>query len=312
MRLRRFYIPIYGQTRRRPWQLRVGLSMYALLAGCCAHGAGFGTLPRSQWQRLTGLRTEGLQTVFWYQDGQTDDARLTAAVMRSAQALGARLELPASFQGATLGADEVVVRYAAGADSRPAECRARVLINAAGPWAAGVARLVSPAIDIPPLQLVQGTHMLLDLPPEEHIYYVESPRDGRAVFVMPWRERTLVGTTEVRFRGEPRAAAPTPHELHYLRGLMRHYFDDARAQAPMLDAFAGLRVLPAGVGHAFHRSRETLLLADREQRPRVLSIYGGKLTTWRAVSARVVAQLAGSLPARSAVARTDQLLLHPE
>jgi glycerol-3-phosphate dehydrogenase len=310
VRLRRFYIPIYRQTRRRPWQLRVGLSMYALLAGC-AHGAGFGTLPRAQWQQLRGLKTAGLQAVFWYQDGQTDDALMTAAVMRSAQSLGARLELPANFLGANLDKGEVVVRYVVGADNRPMECRARVLINAAGPWAANVARLISPAIAIPQLELVQGTHMLLDVPAEDFIYYVESPRDGRAVFVMPWHEHTLVGTTEARFRGEPREAAPTPHEIQYLQGLMRHYFNDAHAHAPVLNAFAGLRVLPAGHGHAFHRSRETLLLADREQRPRVLSIYGGKLTTWRAVSERVAQQVSGSLPTRSALARTDQLPLQP-
>jgi glycerol-3-phosphate dehydrogenase len=310
--LRRFYIPIYRQTRRRPWQLRVGLSMYALLAGC-ATGAGFGTLPRAQWHRLTGLKTVGLQKVFWYQDGQTDDALLTAAVMRSAQSLGARIAMPANFVGATLNKGEVIVRYAtdAGASAQQLECRCRVLINAAGPWSANVARLISPAIAIPQLELVQGTHMLLDLPAQGHIYYVESPRDGRAVFVMPWHERTLVGTTEVRFRGEPRDVAPTPHELHYLRGLMRHYFGGQWADASMLAAFAGLRVLPAGSGHAFHRSRETLVQADRNERPRVVSIYGGKLTTWRAVSARVLESVAASLPTRAAVARTDQLLLHP-
>jgi glycerol-3-phosphate dehydrogenase len=310
VRLRRFVIPIYRQTRRRPWQLMLGLSMYALLAGC-ATGAGFGLLPRSQWHRLTGLKTDGLQHVFWYQDGQTDDALLTAAVMRSAQAIGARIAIPANFIGATLNKGEVVVRYTAGDANQQLECCARVLINAAGPWAANVARLISPAIAIPQLELVQGTHMLLDLPAQDHIYYVESPRDGRAVFVMPWRERTLVGTTEVRFRGEPRDVAPTPHELHYLRSLMRRYFSADISQAALLNAFAGLRVLPAGAGHAFHRSRETLLQADREQRPRVLSVYGGKLTTWRAVSARVLERVADSLPTRDAVARTDQLLLHP-
>jgi glycerol-3-phosphate dehydrogenase len=308
VRLRRFYIPIYRQTRRRPWQLRVGLSMYALLAGC-ASGADFGTVPRIQWHRLTGLKTAGLQKVFWYQDGQTDDAALTGAVLRSAQSLGARIVMPGNFVGATLNKGEVIVRYTTGAQQL--ECRCRVLINAAGPWAANVARLISPAIAIPQLELVQGTHMLLDLPALDYIYYVESPRDGRAVFVMPWHERTLVGTTEVRFRGEPRDVAPTPHELHYLRGLMRHYFGGRWADAPMLAAFAGLRVLPSGSGHAFHRSRETLVQADRNERPRVVSIYGGKLTTWRAVSARVLGSVAASLPTRTAVARTDQLLLHP-
>jgi glycerol-3-phosphate dehydrogenase len=308
VRLRKFHIPVYRETRRRPWQLRVGLSLYALLAGLDA-AAHFGTVPRRQWSLLDGLETDGLQQVFWYHDAQTDDALLTAAVMRSAQSLGARLELPARCTGATLLADAVQVRYLLA--DREQECRARVLVNAAGPWAGELARSFTPAIDIPSLELVQGTHLVLEGAPQAGVYYVESPRDGRAVFVMPWRGQLLVGTTEVRFHGDPGTVAPGPHEIHYLLGVLRHYFPRFRdaAAMPLQGAFAGLRVLPAGGGHAFHRSRETLLAPDRAPRPRVLSIFGGKLTTWRAVAARALAQIAPSLPQRRALARTDQLEL---
>jgi glycerol-3-phosphate dehydrogenase len=101
--------------------------------------------------------------------------------------------------------------------------------------------------------------------------------------------------------------------VHYLLGVLRHYFPRFRdaAASQLRGAFAGLRVLPAGGGHAFHRSRETLLMPDRPARPRVLTIYGGKLTTWRAVSERALAQISASLPVRSARARTDALELHP-
>jgi glycerol-3-phosphate dehydrogenase len=311
VRLRRFYIPVYRQTRRQPWQLRVGLSLYSVLAGFRA-GARFGTLPRQRWHELAGLRTRDLQSVFWYQDGQTDDALLTAAVMRSAESLGAELALPARFTGATIDADGVTVRYLTNAaHAREREIRARVLVNAAGPWAAEVAKLITPAIHRPRLELVQGTHVLLDLPARDYCLYVESPRDGRAIFFMPRQGHTLVGTTEVRFRGDPRRVAPSPNELNYLRGVTHHYFGAAAAGQRVLDSFAGLRVLPAGSGHAFHRSRETLLLPDDSRRPRVLSIYGGKLTTWRAVSARALRMLAASLPARLPRARTDQLPLTP-
>jgi glycerol-3-phosphate dehydrogenase len=309
VRLRRFYIPIYQHTRRRPWQLRVGLSLYALLAGL-GPATRFGTVPRSQWDSLTGLRLSGLQQVFWYQDGQTDDALLTAAVMRSAQSLGAELAMPAEFIGATLDEAGVTVRYRTG-ESTLQQCRACVLINAAGPWAAEVAHRVTPAIEVPQLELVQGTHILLDTPAQQGIYYVESPRDGRAIFFMPWHGHTLVGTTEVRFRGDPGSVQPTQQELNYLLGIARHYFPPLhdQAAAALLGSFAGLRVLPAGKGHAFHRSRETLLHTDRESRPRMLSIYGGKLTTWRAVAARALQRVSGSLPSRAPRARTDQLPL---
>jgi glycerol-3-phosphate dehydrogenase len=310
VRLQKFYIPIYDHSRRHAWQLRVGLSLYALLAGMDST-ARYGTVPRAEWAQLDGLDTAGLRQVFHYHDAQTDDALLTAAVMRSAQSLGAELAMPARCTGATLTGDEVTVRFLR--DGREQECQARVLINAAGPWAAALSHSITPRIPVPALELVQGTHLVLDGPPRAGIYYLESPRDGRAIFVMPWRSQLLLGTTEVRFHGDPATVAPGPHEIHYLLGVLRHYFPAFRDadRSQVRAAFAGLRVLPAKGGHAFHRSRETMLMTDRDDRPRMLSIYGGKLTTYRAVAARVLAQIAPSLPQRRAVARTDQLEVHP-
>ena len=79
-----FYIPVYRHTARRPWQIRAGLALYAVLGNLRRH-AWFAALPRVQWGNLDGLATENLQAVFRYQDAQTDDAALTQAVMRSAQ-----------------------------------------------------------------------------------------------------------------------------------------------------------------------------------------------------------------------------------
>ena len=308
VKLQTFHIPVYRHTRRHPWQLRIGLSLYALLAGL-DRSAHFGSVPRNRWNDLDGLDTHELEQVFWYHDAQTDDALLTAAVVRSAQALGTQLAMPASFMGATLEAGAVQVRYRQ--DQLEHECTARVLINAAGPWAGTLAHTIKPAIEVPALQLVQGTHIVIDYQPRAGFYYLESPRDGRAIFVMPWKGHTLVGTTEVRYRGNPAEVHPAAHEIHYLQGVLQHYFPRWRGAAlpALLGSFAGLRVLPGGAGHAFHRSRETLLCADRAARPRVLSVYGGKLTTWRAVAARALQRVSASLPQRRAIARTDQLML---
>ncbi|MFO1401745.1 MAG: FAD-dependent oxidoreductase [Steroidobacteraceae bacterium] len=311
VRLRRFYLPVYRATRRQGWQLALGLSLYALLAGFAA-GAGFGRAPRRDWERLDGLQTRGLRHVLWYHDAQTDDALLSRAVVRSAQALGAELALPARFTGARLAAGGAEVRYVTPRGEQA--CHARVLVNAAGPWATEVARRIEPAVAVPAVERVQGAHLVVPGRTEQGIYYVESPRDGRAVFVMPWHEATLIGTTETRFRGDPGRVAPQPREVAYLLEILRHYFPrHAGLQASdLLGAFAGLRVLPAGRGHAFHRSRETLLVPDRAERPRVLSVYGGKLTTWRAVAARALERVAASLPARAPRARTDRILLRAD
>ncbi len=309
VRLVPFHLPVYRDTRRRSWQLRIGLLLYGLL-GSFGPGTAWRTVRQSEWSALDGLETRGLQTVLQYFDAQTDDAALTRAVMQSAISLGAEFAAPAEFLGAELSPDGAIIRYAhAGAE---VECAAHVLVNAGGPWAAEVADRITPAIGVPALELVQGTHIIVPGVPARGIYYVESPRDGRAVFVMPWHGRTLVGTTETRFHGDPDEVHPLASERHYLLSVLRHYFPRyATLGLRVPEAFAGLRVLPAGRGHAFHRTRETLLMPDRRQRPRVLSIYGGKLTGWRATAEHAIRRIAASLPDRRARADTRNTRLVP-
>jgi len=308
--LRPFFIPVYPETRRRPWQLTLGLAAYAALAGL-GRTARFGRLPRRQWERLDGLDTHRLQAVFRYFDAQTDDELLTRAVMKSAVSLGAQLALPAEFVGAEITRAGVRVLYREGGAER--ECDTRVLVNAAGPWASRVSRLVKPEPPVPPLELVQGTHIILPGGMQRGIYYVESPEDGRAVFVIPWKGAVMVGTTEMPFEGDPDHVRPLAAEIDYLLAVLARYFPawrgaDATAVA---SAFAGLRVLPAGRDGAFHRRRETMLEVDDLRRPRFLAVYGGKLTGWRATAARTLERLRPSLPARRPRADTRTLYLEP-
>lgn len=308
--LRPFYIPVFRYTRRRPWLVRTGLCLYALL-GRLASNVRFEAVPRHRWEELDGLATDDLQAVFRYWDAQTDDAALTAAVWSSAASLGAELAVPAEFVGAVLDGGGVDISYR----TLEAEhsCRARVLVNAAGPWINEVLHRIEPSRPEQPIDLIQGTHIEVSGRLERGIYYVEAPRDGRAVFVMPWKNHTLVGTTETKFRGDPDEVHPLQAEKSYLLRVLERYFP-RYANAEVLDAFAGLRVLPAGPGHAFHRSRETILLTDRNGRqtpPRMLSVYGGKLTAWRATAAKVMARIETALPRREPVADTRSLPLTP-
>src|SRR5580658_10137849 len=101
VQLRPFFIPVYKETRRRPWELKLGLWLYALLGGFDA-STRFGRVPKSEWPRLDGLRMRDLDAVIRYYDAQTDDAQLTRAVVESARALGGEIAVPARFVGATL------------------------------------------------------------------------------------------------------------------------------------------------------------------------------------------------------------------
>jgi glycerol-3-phosphate dehydrogenase len=306
--LKPFFIPVYRDTRRRPWQVKLGLWMYALLGGFDA-ATRFGSVPKLEWPQLDGLKTQDLDAVIRYHDAQTNDALLTRAVVKSALGLGAELMMPARFTRAVLSEDGVTVSCAMSAAD--VEVRARVLINAAGPWATQVARAVEPAIAVPDVDLVQGTHIVIPHPITAGIYYVESPTDGRAVFVMPWVTGTLIGTTETPYRGDPDQVRPTPAEEEYLLAVVRHYFPalSALTRNDITERFAGLRVLPAATQAAFDRSRETIFTTDRDARPRVLGIYGGKLTGWRAAAAHVMQRISSSLPPAVKRAETDLLIL---
>ena len=306
VRLVPFRIPVYPETRRRPWQLRAGLTLYSLLTGLTSH-ARFGSLPRSAWSGLDGLKTDGLEAVFQYWDGQTDDAALTRAVLCSAENLGAELHMPATLESAALHEDYVEVEYTE--SGRRQSCRCRVLVNAAGPWVGEVSARIRGLRGHTGMDLVQGTHLLLDLPARDSIYYMEVPEDGRAVFLMPWQGKSLLGTTETLYHGEPGAAAPQEAERAYLKRVLMHYFPGLAAQE--LGAFAGLRVLPRDEARPFERGRELIYAVDRGSRPRVLSLYGGKLTSYRADALKALAHIRASLPVCEPKADTARLPLRP-
>lgn len=220
VKLQYFNIPVYKETTRRPWQLQIGLSLYALLTGM-HRSARFSRVPKSKWESLDGLDTKGLQSVFRYYDAQTDDALLTRAVMNSAQELGAELLMPCELVGAELGDDYSSITYHH--ENNEETINARVIVNAAGPWANRVLEKITPAAKSLPMELVQGSHIVIDGKTEKGIYYMEAPRDKRAVFLMPWKDKALVGTTETVFQGDPGDVQPLASEEEYLLETVAHY-----------------------------------------------------------------------------------------
>ncbi|MEM7280266.1 MAG: FAD-dependent oxidoreductase [Pseudomonadota bacterium] len=310
VKLRDFHIPIYAATRRQPFLVRSGLSLYALLGGLKADNR-FRSIPPRNWDNLDGLRTTHLRKVYCYKDGQTNDAALTMAVMQSAIDLGAELAMPAELVSATVTKQGVSVSFLRDGDETTVQ--GRVLVNAAGPWVNKVAQKISPNPASMEVSLVQGSHMVVKGKTQHGIYYMESRRDGRAVFVMPWGEHTMIGTTEVKFNGEPDEVTALNSEISYLSAILMHHFPKYQGRLPtdIIESWAGLRVLPGGGGHAFHKSRETIFLADTPAKPHVLSVYGGKLTSYRATAEKVFRRIAPSLDLRKPIANTKELPLNP-
>ena len=299
-----FYIPIYNDSRHPPWMIFAGLSLYSLLGGFDPLSR-YHCVPEREWSRLNGLKTSGLKKVYQYWDTQTDDHLLTLSVVKSAEALGARIEEHAMFLGARDNGDRYRVIYTSQGEEKEVSCH--VLINAGGPWAASLQNLISGAPPPPPIELVQGAHIELSGQVSDSIFYLESPIDRRAMFIMPWHENTLVGTTEKAFTGDPSSSIATEEEIDYLLAAVNHYFPSYKCR--VTDSFAGLRVLPKGRSGFSARPRETLVQYDNSRQPRLVTLYGGKLTTYRSTSAEIIERLTSTLGDRDRKQDTADIYL---
>ncbi len=309
VKLKPFYIPIYKKTSRRPWQIRIGLSLYALLGNLHKKNL-FKRISRKEMKKLDQLEQKNLQKVFRYNDGQTNDVKLTKAVMFSAKQLGAELIFPASVISITKNDKGFSIVYKD--DNKEYKIQTKVVINAAGPWVNELHKVVSPEANSLEVDLVQGTHIILDAPAPSGIYYLEAA-DQRAVFVMPYEfnseEKTMVGTTEKLFQGKADDVKPTEEEINYLLAVYKSYFSSQTSQTDfnVIQQFAGLRVLPKDDGSMFSRPRDTIL---HWAIPGLLTLYGGKLTAYRSTSELVIKKIIPVLGEGKRVAYTDQLALY--
>lgn len=308
VKLRPLHIPVYENSVRSALTIRAGLSLYAGLAGFNRNSL-FRQLPRARWGELSGLNQQGLRAVFRYHEAQTDDAALTRAVLQSAILLGADLSMPARFVGAERNGQccKVDIETESG---KQQSISCRVLVNCAGPWAADVLSKIKPAVHHPAVELVQGSHLLLP-PLLSQYFYLEAPSDQRAVFVLPWEGKLMVGTTERLHQGRPELACCSEEEKAYLLATLQHYFPALNLNESPVETFAGLRVLPKSDKAAFGRSRDVIFAVDDEHLPRVLSVMGGKLTTYRATAEAALARMMPSLPTKERRADTRLVSLIP-
>lgn len=277
-----FYLPVYKNSQHKPWKLRIGLIIYRILAGR-NNLASFKQLSRDQWSQLEGLNTANLDTVFAYQDAQTDDQMLTRRVALSAQECGATLLCPATVVGAEKSHNGYSVRLILNGEKKTIFCR--YLVNAAGPWVNLVAKAITPSPPLVEVDLVEGTHVEFSQQLSDKCFYLEAQQDHRAIFVMPYKGGTLLGTTEKVFHGSPDKVEPSAEEINYLLEVIRYHFPHFNYEPSK--AWAGLRVLPSADKTPFNRSRE-VQYAESEN---YLAIYGGKLTGYRATAEAAIKKI---------------------
>lgn len=289
-----FYIPIYQTSSRKSWWVYIGLSVYALL-GLLHPNCRFRVVPKEQWPAL-GLKQQGLLRVYQYFDAQTDDNRLTRSVLESAQSLGAELHFNTEVDNAVYsnssGGDDPDGDHSAGYTVETASgfIQAPCLINAAGPWVNRCAKSIANAPPHP-IDWVQGVHIVLPRSCEA-CFYVESVSDNRPMFFLPWKGKTLVGTTEKVLNSEVAEASET--EINYLLNSYNEYFPDKPVTRGEVETvLAGVRVLPLVKGKSANkRNRETVFAKHASKGCLYLGVYGGKLTSYRAMAEKVVASIA--------------------
>lgn len=299
-----FAFPLYQGARPGRWALQAGLALYDAMAG--------------QWQRhyhpahamhrlAPHIPLQGLQGGMCYQDAQTDDARLVLRVLQEAQACGAvavnylsAQELLRHPDGALAG---VVLRDERDGQTHTVHCP--VVVNATGAWAD---RLRTQQGAAPRLRPLRGSHLVLAhwrLPLAQAISLMH-PVDGRPVFAIPWEGATLVGTTDLDHREDlQHEAAITPAEVHYLLTALQHLFPSlALGRDDIRCTFAGVRpVIDSGKANPSQEGRDHAVWLERG----LLTVTGGKLTTFGRIAQDVLDRLRPLLGPRMRPASAPQL-----
>jgi len=278
-----FYIPVYSHSLRPSWLIWMGLIIYSAFSF-----RPFSVLKRSEWSSLDGLNLKNLNRVFKYYDAQTDDQKLTQAVIQSAQNLSAEIQFDADFIGSNIQHNTHQLTYRKNQQLYTVTCRC--IVNCSGPWVDLVQHKISPILELPPIKLVAGTHIIINKKTTRGIYYLEAT-DKRAVFVMPWKNSTtLIGTTEKIYTENADNISPTESEKSYLLDTFNQHFNSTINHTNIIDAFAGLRVLPVSQQSIFNQSRDSLIIFNSTS-PGLITIIGGKLTAYRASSENVLKQI---------------------
>jgi glycerol-3-phosphate dehydrogenase len=304
-----FLIPAYRDRGPGPALLRFGLFLYDVLSRK--------KLPRREWvgppgarDREPRLRRQGLRGAGLYYDAWANDGRLVLSVVQDAARLGAEVanhvEVVELFRnGDRVRGARVHDRIAAASF----DLHAHVIVNATGVWLDG---LRTPRTS-PTIRPTKGIHIFLPRAKvgNRHALALTTRRDRRIVFVLPWDDLTLVGTTDTDFQGDPEHVVPDAGDVAYLLDAVNDAFPEANVHPEdVVSAYAGLRPLIRG-NRAQHSesdiSREHAIFLDPDG---LISIAGGKLTTHRAMAEAVVTMAAQRL-GRGRASQTREMPFGP-
>lgn len=290
---------------RKAWWIRAGLFIYD-------HLSAANRLPHSRFVQRTSLQPtsnyftplkEGLSNGFLFYDCKTDDARLTLSNAVQATMNGATIVTQTTFIDAKPRNSHWQLRLETGS-GQIIPIQARSIINATGPWVLEVnKRLGIPDDHHHSLSFVKGSHLVVHkLYDGEHAYVLQQD-DQRIVFVIPFQGHSLIGTTEIPIKAPIRDVSIEPSEIDYLLSMIHRYFRRPIAHSDIITHWSGIRPLlvqPSSQSshrndHPSHLSREYACVFSNQPAP-VVTIYGGKITTYRRLAQEAVDHLSTIFP----------------
>ncbi|HEU4889890.1 MAG TPA: glycerol-3-phosphate dehydrogenase/oxidase [Thermoanaerobaculia bacterium] len=269
-------LPVYEDSPRSRLVIRAGLLMYDALAGS-ANLQRHRALDTQEIAERAPLTREGLLGGFSYWDAQVDDFALVRTVVRCAARDGVEVREQTRVDALTRDGDDWLVRTSHG-DER----RFDLIVNAAGPWMTellGENGIRASYV----LSLVRGSHLVLARRVSDSGLLLQSTSDRRVFFVLPWKETTLVGTTEVVQREPLDGVRASEEEIDYLLARYNRYFRAPISRVDVASTFAGVRPLVGRASNPSAIGRDSRVVRTGN----VINVFGGKLTTFMALARKV-------------------------
>ena len=284
VRRTQFLFPLYDRGPFRPAFVQSGITLYSALARSRLHWL---VDPARAQKLVPPLRLSGLRSCALYVDATTNDARLCLANLRAAVDAGA-----CALNGAEVVALRTIGGRIAGADvyvdGELVAVDARAVVNAAGPWVDHVRRLEDPRAATS-VRLSKGSHVLVTATEDWDAALTIAQGDARVTFAVHWQGMLLLGTTDTPFGGEPDAVAVEPSDVDQILVEAGLALDSSVITPDRVRAsYAGLRVLPLGDEGTVNARRETVFTPSRGG---MLSVAGGKLTTYRRIALEALERL---------------------
>lgn len=284
----RFVLP-HDKGLRPRWLLRLGLFLYDNLGGRkLLPGTRSVDLRRGEHAAILEGR---LRRGWEYSDCWVEDARLVVLNCVDAHERGADIRTRAECVGLKREGREWVasLRSAAGIE----QVRARIVVNAAGPWVDALLDMAQPGRNHANLRLVKGSHLVFPRLYEGRHAYIFQNRDNRIVFAIPFeREFTLVGTTDVLFTGNPDEVAISPEEERYICAAINQYLRQDVSPEQAVWSYSGVRPLyDDQKSDNSTVTRDYVFELDSDGGAPILSIFGGKLTTYRKLAEHALERL---------------------